>query len=170
MPKFSISGLMAVVLIVALNFGIGRAVSIPPMFTMPLSELLIIGGFPMGNILAIGLAVLIAGRHNPGPRRPALIGFEAFGLAAWLAFLSFAFLAAHATHGSVRGLVRASHLQPGLGLASYVTGLFLAPQLAVAMLGWWAGRSGWLRRWRVSSKPPGYDLDFELPGVKANGT
>jgi len=162
-PRLSISGLMVVVLIVAMNFGIGRALTQPPRLGMQLIELLIIGGFPMANVLAVGLAVLIAGHHRPGPNRPALVGFEAFGLAAWLAFLACSFLATGPTFESVRGVINASRLKPGFGLASFVAVLFLLPQVGFATLGIWLGRrhfvarvsptnagTAWKRWWAVS--------------------
>jgi hypothetical protein len=138
-PRFSISGLMVVVLIVALDFGIGKALIEPPLFSMPLTELLIIGAFPMANILGVGLAILVAGRPDPGPRRPPLIGFVAFGLVAWLVFLGCSFLRTGSTYESVRGAVQASHLRPGLALASLAAMLFLLPQVGFAAIGWWIG-------------------------------
>jgi hypothetical protein len=139
-PRLSISGLMVAVLIVALDFGIGRALWEPPLFSMPLTELLLIGVLPMANVLAVGLAVLVASRRVPGPRRHALIGFVTFGLAAWLALLACSFLWTHANYESVRGAVKASHLEPGLALASFVAMLFLLPPIAFAAIGWRIGQ------------------------------
>ncbi len=136
MPRLSISGLMAAILIVALDFGIGSAPNRPPLMSMPLTELLIIGGFPMANVLAFGLL----GRLAAG-RRPPRVGFLSLGLLAWLAVLTFALLATEPTYNSVRGAVRASVVTPGLFLAAFVAVLFLLPQLAFASLGGWLGRS-----------------------------
>ncbi len=135
-PRISISALMAAVLLVALDFGLGREVT---RLGMPLAELLIIGGFPMANILAVGLAAFALTGRAPGPRRPALAGSLAFGGAAFLSFLACSLLWTRPTHDSIRPIIEASGMKPGLALASFVAVLFLAPQLGVAALGWRLG-------------------------------
>jgi hypothetical protein len=82
MPRFSISGLMRLVLVVALDFGICKALVIAPLFVPDLSDLIVYGALPMANILAIGLIVFLNTRSTQGWRHPGLFGFEVFGLAA----------------------------------------------------------------------------------------
>ena len=53
-PHSSISGLVAVVLIVALDFGAGKALRNAPFFVPDLSDLHVCGALPMATILAIG--------------------------------------------------------------------------------------------------------------------
>jgi len=148
-PRISIAGLMGVVLLVALDFGLGKTLVDPPILSMPLRELLPIGLFPMANILAAGLAILVAARREPGPGHPALVGFEAFGLAAWLAFLACSLIAPHAIYDSIRPVTRASGLTPGLALATFAPSLFLLPQLDIAWIGSHLGRL-FIVRWSFS--------------------
>jgi hypothetical protein len=63
--KIRIGWLMFVVALVALDFGLGRALMEPPRFGMPLTELLVIGALPMANILACAIALLFADCHEP---------------------------------------------------------------------------------------------------------
>ena len=171
LPRFSISNLMAVVLIVAQEFGLGKAIASPPFFRMPLTEVLIFGCFPMANILAIGLAVLLVGRNDPGPRRPGLVGFVAFGLAAWLALLACSFLAPQATHDSIRPVLDATGMTPGLALLLFAMALFLAPQLAVAALGWWLGRRHVVRvNVSVERRAPGTTGPGSIPIGEASSS
>ena len=139
-PRLSISGLMVVVLIVALDFGIGKALWQPTLFSMPLTELLILGVLPMANILAVGFAVIVVGRRVSGPRRPALIGFEAFGVVAWLVFLACSFLWTRPIYESVLVVVQPSHFKPGIGFGSLAAMLLLLPQIAFAAIGWRLGQ------------------------------
>ena len=149
LPRFTIARLMFVVLLVALDFGLGKALTDPPLLRMPLTELLIIGAFPMGNILAVGIAFLVAGRREPVPRRPALVGFVAFGLTAWLVFVTCSAFDPIATNRWFRGPIMASRLTPGLPLASFAALVMTLPQLAFAALGWWLGRS-FVIRWNFA--------------------
>ncbi len=176
-PRISISGLMGVVLLVAIDLAIVKALFGPPMLLrMPLTELLVIAVFPMANILAIGLVVLILTRRDPRANRPALVGFEAFGLAAWVVLLACSLAATHFTYDLPRPAVRASGLPPGLALASFVGLLYLVPQLAIAAMGWKFGRI-YRVRWsfsidrRVEPKIRPVDLQTGLgemiPGVTA---
>lgn len=166
LPRFSIARLMFVVLVVALDFGIIRArVGPPRLFSMPSNELLLIGALPMANVLGIGLAYLLAGRRDPGPRRPALVGFLRLGLAGWLAFVLCSILAPRGTIGAFRGGIAALGLAPALEFAWFATLVLALPQLALAGLGWWLGGLDVARRSLAVERPDGSRL-LEIGGPR----
>ena len=82
--RFPIAGLMAIVVLAALNFGAIRAALDDPGSH---NVMLCIVGLPMANALAVGLLI---GRRHRGSRQ-FLVGFEAFG-AAILGFLIVAII------------------------------------------------------------------------------
>ncbi len=113
-PRFSISGLMAVVVLVALNFAAVRAILIVPMFRIMLGELLLCGALPMANVLAVGLIPFFRSRPGPGEARPTRVGFVTFGAAALLLYLVLAFRATGPVHEGIGGWIRGMNLSPGL--------------------------------------------------------
>jgi hypothetical protein len=123
---------MAVVVIVALAFGAGRALLEWWIFPIPFLELVVLGALPMATVLGIGLIPFL--RRKRG--RSFMLGFEIFGWAALIAFLISAAVATDTIH---RGT--GSALQPlGLGSPLFLTvaaGILLLPQLALALLGGW---------------------------------
>ena len=77
MPRFRIAWLMAVVAIVVLDFGMMRRWNsdAPGHHT---NEVLIVGGLPMANLLAIGLLIVRQRLRSS----PFLLGFAVFGAMA----------------------------------------------------------------------------------------
>ena len=140
-PRYSISGLMAMVLILALDFGAVRALLGGPLFVPDLSDLLIYGALPMANILAIGSIYLLKSRLDHRGGRPALAGFVIFGMAALLLYLGCSLLATHMIHEGVGAVLRAMGLYPGPIFLAGAVALLLLPQLALALLGGWLGRT-----------------------------
>ena len=80
--RLSISGLMALVLFMALDFGACKALMESPIGPSQLSDLLVCGALPMANVLAVGLIMLIKSPPDDGGRRSGLLGFGVFGLVA----------------------------------------------------------------------------------------
>jgi hypothetical protein len=140
--RFSISTLMAVVLVVALDCMAINMLIVRPLFRVPLSELILLGALPMANILAIGLLRLWADRNERGQTRPLLVGFEICGWVTLLVFLTCAVLATESFHDGVGALLRSLSLRPGdpLFLIGAVA-ILLLPQLALASVGGWSIRS-----------------------------
>jgi hypothetical protein len=99
--RFSISSLMAVVLVVALDCMAVNTFMVRPLFRANLSELIVFGTLPMANILAIGLIRLWADRNGRGRTRPFLVGFEVCGWVTLLLFVACAVLATDSFHDGV---------------------------------------------------------------------
>ena len=136
--RFSISSLMAVVLLVALNcmainMFLGR-----PLFPSSLLELIFFGALPMANLLAIGLYRLWTERNGQGRTRLFLVGFEVFGGVALLLFFVCTWVAPDSLHDGVGDFLGSLSLGPGgpLFLAGAVV-ILLLPQLALASVGGW---------------------------------
>jgi hypothetical protein len=146
--RFSISGLMSVVLVVALDCMAINMLIVRPLFRVPLSELILLGALPMANILAIGLLQLWADRKGRCQTRPLLVGFEICGWVTLLVFLTCAVLATESFHDGVGDLLRSLSLRPGdpLFLIGAVA-ILLLPQLALASVG---GRL--IRSYRIEVK------------------
>ena len=80
-PRFRIASFMVVVAIVALDFGMIRAM---PVIGPQTSELLILGALPMANVLVVGLLI---GHWRP-ENRPFRLGFVLFGALALALFVA----------------------------------------------------------------------------------
>jgi hypothetical protein len=165
--RFSISSLMAVVLVVALDCMALNMLIVRPLFRVPLSELILLGALPMANILTIGLLRLWADRKGWGRTRPFLVGFEVCGWVTLLVFVTCAVLATDSFHDVVGDILR-SCLSPEnpLFLILAVV-ILLLPQLALAVVGGWL-----IKNYRIEVKivvqrraaaPP-------LPGVAVGPT
>jgi hypothetical protein len=133
--RFSLSTLMVVVLVLAVNLSAGG-----PFYGLTGMEglsLLSSGALPMASILAVGLVVLMkrpTGR--PGGRR-ILAGFEAFGVAALFLYLACTGLFPETIHQKLGDLLKRI-IWPGRPLFSWcLMALCLLPQLLVALLGGW---------------------------------
>jgi hypothetical protein len=74
-PRFRISTIMVVVAVVALDFGMIRAM---PVIGPPTIVLLVLGALPMANVLPV---VLLSGHRRP-ENRPFRQGFVLFGAMA----------------------------------------------------------------------------------------
>jgi hypothetical protein len=154
--RFSISALMAVVLLVALDCMTFNILLNRPLFDRNLSEVVFFGALPMANILAIGLIRLLTERNRRGRTRPFLVGFEGFGGVALLLFVACTWGAAEPIHHGVDDVLRPLSLRPGnpLFLAGAVT-LLLLPQLALASVGGWLVRTySIVVKRRVAGKEP----------------
>ena len=92
--RFSISALMAVVLLVALDCMAFNTLLHPTVLCQRQSiGVVFVGALPMANILAIGLIRLLTKRNRPGRTRPFLVGFEVFGGVALVVLLASTWLA-----------------------------------------------------------------------------
>jgi hypothetical protein len=136
-PRFTISGLIALVLLVALDAWACKALVGGP----DLSDLLVVGALPMANVLAIGLYPILGLRPEHKRNRPGLVGFEVGGLAALLVFLACSLSMTHSLHEGVGQVLRAIGLgPPGPVFLVCALILLLVPQLAPALLGGWLCR------------------------------
>ncbi len=146
--RFSISSLMAVVLVIALDCMAINMFMVRRLFRVPLSELIVVGALPMANILAIGLIRLWADRKGRGRTRPFLVGFEVCGLVTLHFFVICAVLATDSFHDAVGDILRSLSIRPGdrLFLISAVA-ILLLPQLAFASFGGWS-----IRNYRIEVK------------------
>src|SRR5438270_11118889 len=104
---------MALVLLVALDFGAYRAFPDGSVIGRDLADLIVFGALPMANLLAVGLIVVVNSRPDRGGRSPALVGFEVFGVAALLLFLGCSVLAIHTIHEGVVDVLQPVGLRPG---------------------------------------------------------
>ena len=140
--RFSISSLMAVVLVIALDCVGVNTFMVRPLFRVNLSELILFGTLPMANILAVGLIRLWADRNGQGRTRPLLVGFEFCGLVTLYFFVICAALATDSFHDAVGDILRSLSIRPGdrLFLISAVA-ILLLPQLAFASFGGWLVRN-----------------------------
>jgi hypothetical protein len=136
-PRFTISGMMALVLVVALDAGACKALLGGP----DLTDLILFGALPMANVLALGLYPILMSRYERQGGRPGWVGFEVGGLAALLFYLACSLTMTHPLHEGVGHLLRAIGLVPSstIFLAGAVV-LLLLPQLALAILGAQLGR------------------------------
>jgi hypothetical protein len=140
-PRFTISGMMALVLLGALDTWACKALMSSLLFVPPLSELIVLGALPMANVLALGLYPILMSRHEHESGRPGLVGFEVGGLAALLFYLAGSVLMPHPIHDGVGNLLRAIGLVPGPAFLAGAVVLLLLPQVALAILGARLGRT-----------------------------
>jgi hypothetical protein len=140
-PRFTISGMMALVLLVALDAWACKALMGSPLFSAPVTELIVLGALPMANVLALGLYPILMSRHKHESGRPGLVGFEVGGLAALLLYLACSVLMPHPIHWGVGNLLRTIGFVPGPALLAGAVVLLLIPQVALAILGARLGRT-----------------------------
>jgi hypothetical protein len=148
--RFSISSLMAVVLVVALDCMAINMLIVRPLFRVPLSELILLGALPMTNVQAIGLIPLWADRNGRGRTRPLLVGFEICGWVTLLVFVACAVLATRSFHTVVGEIVRSLLRRPEEPLfliVAVAAAILLLPQLALALVGGWL-----IRNYRIEVK------------------
>ncbi len=132
--RFTTNELMAVVVLAALDFAAFRY----PLIGRPFIEvLLVLGGLPTANILAIGLLLLCRESWANGVRRQRLVGFEVVG---WATLLVFAAVAIHHSD-AIQDYVQLAIRKAGLwriGRVFVAAAAFLSiPQLFIALLGGW---------------------------------
>lgn len=132
---------MALVLLVALDIWVGKALRGVPLFVPDLSDLIIFGALPMASVLSIGLYPILRSRHEHEREPPGLVGFEVGGLAALLLFLVCSLTMPHSLHDGVGLVLRAIvPVPPGPVFLTAAVILLLLPQLALALLGGWLYR------------------------------
>ena len=140
--RFSISSLMAVVLVVALDCMAINMLIVRLLLRPNLSELIVFGALPMANILAVGLLRLWADRKGRGQTRPFLVGFEVCGWVTLFVFVTCAVLATDSLHDGVGYLLRSAKLTPGdRFFLICAVAILLVPQFALASVGGWLIRS-----------------------------
>jgi hypothetical protein len=155
-PRVSIAGMLAALIVIALNLAVMRSVDPNSLYSLH-HFLFACGIFPMASLLIL-LAVIWAPAPLRGQRIPAfLIGFEVFGAAAVFAFLAYYSLATSEVLAftSVFGDLIRPVVVPYLDAAPAWTGmvvelvcttlLFSLPQLLLALLGGWLASSSRLR-------------------------
>src|SRR5262245_55260245 len=129
----SISTLMVVVLVVAVNVAAGDVYF--GAVGDDWADLLNFGARPMASLLVIGAipALRATLRRTSGP--PFLVGFEAFGLAALLAFVAITGIFGHAIHQGLGNLLPrvVSPITPLFPWS--ITAILVLPQMTVALLG-----------------------------------
>jgi hypothetical protein len=135
--RFSISGMMAVVALFALDF---MAIRTPLNGLSVTACMLLLGGLPMANLLTAGLLVMLPDRLRRRVDRPWLVGFEVVGWTALFGYASCAYYHAYALRESV---VHALGLLTSLGNPAFLTAvvaILSAPQLGLALVGGWLNR------------------------------
>lgn len=140
LPRLTISNLMALVQLVALDIWAGKALRGVPLFVPDLSDLIIFGALPMASVLAIGLYPILRSRHEPKRDRPGMVGFEVGGLTALLVFLACSLILTRPLHHGVGDLLRIGVPPPGPVFLTAAVILLFLPQLAVALFGVWLYR------------------------------
>jgi hypothetical protein len=137
LPRFSISTLMAVVLVVAMNLAAGELYWAPGPSDMAWPDLMNFGARPMASVLAVGLLALLLNRSERLGGRRKLVGFEVFGVAALFSFIACARLFTLAMHEGAADLLK-PFISPGSILFPWTfMAMFLFPQLLIASVGGW---------------------------------
>jgi hypothetical protein len=135
LPRFSISTLMALVLVAALNFAAGDAYYGPPDMAWP--DLINFGARPMASILAVGLLALLFNRSERPAGRRYLVGFEVFGVVALFCYLACGRIFTLPIHEGAGDFLK-SYISTGTPLFPWsITAIFLLPQLLIALVGGW---------------------------------
>jgi hypothetical protein len=136
LPRPTISNLMALILLVALDIWAGKVLVMHgPLYGIELSEPIVVGALPMANVLALGLFPILMPRHESERKRPGLVGFEVGVLAALLIFLACSVTMTHTLHEGVILLPRALSFVPGRVFLVGAVVILLLPQLTLALLG-----------------------------------
>jgi hypothetical protein len=138
LPRWSIAGLMTLVVFVAANCAIVKAIMARPSVW---NEVFILGTLPMANLLAVSLLPTLSRRQDRAGIGGFRLGFEVCGMLAMVAF--FALSLQYTDHFFLLPQTFFSEyvtLRPGLGLVSAAVVIFFGPQLAIALLGGGIGR------------------------------
>jgi hypothetical protein len=134
LPHFSISTLMALVALVALDFGVVRTLFDHRFVPRDVCDLLTFGILPMANVLALGLFPFLT-RSGRVVSRPRRIGFEVFGAVGLVLLLVCCLLATGTIHEGVPRLLW--FLSPGWLFLVGASLLMLFPPMALGLLGAW---------------------------------
>src|SRR5262245_50462080 len=105
-PRFTISGMMALVPVIALDAWACKALLMGGLPPVELSELIVFGALPMANVLALGLYPILMSRHRYRRGRSGWVGFEVGGLVALLVFLACSLTMTHPLNEGVSHLLR----------------------------------------------------------------
>jgi hypothetical protein len=109
-----------------------------PLSGLPVvAAMLLLGGLPMVNLLAIGLLLLLPGRLGGGGARPSVVGFEVVG---WSTLLLYAAFASHRPEALREAAVVALGSLRTQGNAAFLTAVMVAlllPQVSLSLLGGW---------------------------------
>src|SRR5262245_49203367 len=129
----SISTLMVVVLVIAVNVAAGDVYF--GAVGDDWADLLNFGARPMASLLAIGAVPALRATLGRTSGRPFLVGFEAFGLAALFFFVVFTGIFAHSIHQGL-GTLLPRLVSPITPLFPWsITAILVLPQMMVALLG-----------------------------------
>ena len=132
--RCTIAGLMALVGLAALDSMAIRA----PLSGRPIvATLLLLGGLPMANLLAIGLLPLLLGRPGGRGARPSIVGFEVVGWATLLLYASFASHRPEALREAVVVALGSVRIHGNAAFLSAVVMALLLPQISLSLLGGW---------------------------------
>src|SRR4051812_42303984 len=134
LPRFGIGWIMALVAIAALNLAAYRACYYT-FWTNDAArsnqiDVLFLGAVPMANLLILGLLIALRRRGS----RPFLFGFEAFGLAAWAAYLA---LVAYQCHTLVRPYLFRFQVPVFDAIGRSQAHIPIFRVTAAVILGWW---------------------------------
>jgi hypothetical protein len=109
-----------------------------PLSGLPIvAAMLLLGGLPMANLLAIGLLPLLLGRPGGRGARPSVVGFEVVG---WATLLLYASFASHRPEALREAVVVALGSLRTHGNAAFLTAVMVAlllPQISLSLLGGW---------------------------------
>jgi hypothetical protein len=133
MKRFTIRGMMAVIVLVAVDCGIIHEMDsfMRASATMrEFADLAMVGLVPMANVLALGLLAL----RGSAKHRPFLTGFAVFGFGAWFLTIIVCSVASREIHNWIGDSLSVFRGFPPLFLV-LAGAILVVPQLIVAVLG-----------------------------------
>jgi hypothetical protein len=146
LPRFSIAWIMAIIVIVAIDFAAIRALSSTGTLV---GVLIAIGSIPMAGILMLGIPSLIKGLSGRGKVRPFLNGFEGVGWTILFVYTGSAILFPESIAGQFESVLNSLMKVMGWDAADtsdaswQLFWLFVAililllPQSVIALIGGW---------------------------------
>ena len=140
-PRLTIGRLMALVLLVALDLGIIRAIMPPRGLSPRLGDLIVCCVLPMANVLAVGLVILRTSEWGDPAIRSGVLGFEVAGAAVMGLCLIGALVATDPMHRLLDDLLGFFWLPPGPHKGITAIFLSLIPQVAAGLVGAGIGRA-----------------------------
>ncbi len=154
--RLSIAELMIVVLVVAIDLAAFRFLStkLEPWLNQQLDDLIVVGTFPMANILAAGLWYGFHRRSGTKNFPQSVVQFEVWGWAALIVWTGCFVLFTETIHSGAdrfaRSLFAPNSVPRELAFLATLVGLLLLPPLAVALM---ACRLRGRRRIRIVIEP-----------------
>ena len=146
LPRFSIAWIMAIIVVVAIDFAAIRALSGTGTLV---GGLIAIGSLPMAGILMLGIPSLIKGLSGRGKIRPFLNGFEGVGWTMLFVYTGSAILFPESIAGQFQSVLISLVKVMGWDVADtsdaswqlfwlfVVILILLLPQLVIALIGGW---------------------------------